>query len=190
MTTWRASPCYPTSCVPDTDVTIASCQIRRPAEALKHLGALAEAGEEVTLILADQWMPHMSGVELLATAHRINRTAWRGLLIQWGDRSTTGPILRRRRSDTSTTTCLNRSTRLTSASIARSPNFSTSGGGCAGDGSDRCHRRYRGGGCAWRQPPHGPARRPARPARRPQRSSLLSRPWRQSSLVTATEQGR
>ena len=63
-------------------------------EALKHLDALAEAGEEVALILADQWMPHMSGVELLAAAHRINRTARRGLLIQWGDRSTAGPILR------------------------------------------------------------------------------------------------
>jgi len=63
-------------------------------EALKHLGALAEAGEEVALILADQWMPHMSGVELLAAAHRITRTARRGLLIQWGDRSTAGPILR------------------------------------------------------------------------------------------------
>ena len=63
-------------------------------EALKHLGALAEAGEEVALILADQWMPQMSGVELLAAAHRINRTARRGLLIQWGDRSTAGPILR------------------------------------------------------------------------------------------------
>jgi thioredoxin reductase (NADPH) len=36
----------------------------------------------------------MSGVELLAAAHRINRTARRGLLIQWGDRSTAGPILR------------------------------------------------------------------------------------------------
>jgi thioredoxin reductase (NADPH) len=48
----------------------------------------------VALILADQWMPDMSGVELLAAAHRIVRTARRGLLIQWGDRSTAGPILR------------------------------------------------------------------------------------------------
>jgi hypothetical protein len=34
----------------------------------------------------------MSGVELLAAAHRIDRTARRGQLIQWGDRSIAGPI--------------------------------------------------------------------------------------------------
>jgi thioredoxin reductase (NADPH) len=63
-------------------------------EALVQLSALAEANEEVALILADQWMPDMPGVELLAAAHRLDRTARRGLLIQWGDRSTTDPILR------------------------------------------------------------------------------------------------
>ena len=61
--------------------------------ALDRLSALAGAGEEVALILADQWMPEISGVELLAAARRINRTARRGLLVQWGDRSTSGPIL-------------------------------------------------------------------------------------------------
>lgn len=61
--------------------------------ALERLSALAGTGEEVALILADQWMPEMSGVELLAAARRIDRTARRGLLIQWGDRSTSGPIL-------------------------------------------------------------------------------------------------
>ena len=54
--------------------------------------------------------------------------------------------------------------------------------GRAGDwtqagGPDRCHCRYRRGGCAWRQPPlrsaRRPARRPGRPARRPQGPSLL-----------------
>ena len=64
------------------------------AEALQHLDALARAGDDVALILADQWMPRMSGVELLAASHRIISTARRGLLIQWGDRSAAGPILR------------------------------------------------------------------------------------------------
>jgi thioredoxin reductase (NADPH) len=38
-------------------------------------------------------MPEMSGVDLLAAAHQIHSTARRGLLIQWGDRTTAGPIL-------------------------------------------------------------------------------------------------
>ncbi len=64
------------------------------SRALERLSALAEVGDEVALILADQWMPDMPGVQLLAAAHRIDRTARRGLLIEWGDRSTAEPILR------------------------------------------------------------------------------------------------
>jgi thioredoxin reductase (NADPH) len=64
-----------------------------PVRALERLGVLAGTGEEVALILVDQWMPEMSGVDMLATAHRIDRTARRGLLIEWGDRSTARPIL-------------------------------------------------------------------------------------------------
>lgn len=63
-------------------------------EALQRLAALVGEGEDVALILADQWMPQMPGVDLLAAAHRITRTARRGLLIRWGDHSAAGPILR------------------------------------------------------------------------------------------------
>ena len=63
-------------------------------EALTQLRALRDSGQEVALILADQWLPRMSGVDLLAEAHQVARTARRALLIQWGDRSTAGPILR------------------------------------------------------------------------------------------------
>jgi len=62
--------------------------------ALGHLHALADAEEEVALILADQWMPAMSGVDMLVAAQRIVPTARRGLLIEWGDRTTAGPILK------------------------------------------------------------------------------------------------
>ena len=65
-----------------------------PTAALGHLHALADAEEEVALILADQWMPAMSGVDMLVAAHRIVPTARRGLLIEWGDRTTAGPILK------------------------------------------------------------------------------------------------
>lgn len=63
------------------------------SDALERLGQLADAGREVALVLADQWMPAMSGVDLLIAAHQLHPTARRGLLIRWGDRSTAGPIL-------------------------------------------------------------------------------------------------
>jgi thioredoxin reductase (NADPH) len=64
------------------------------AEALARLRALIASGHDVALILADQWLPDMSGVDLLAAVRQVARTARRALLIQWGDRSTAGPILR------------------------------------------------------------------------------------------------
>ena len=59
-------------------------------------GALAEAGREVALILADQWMPHMSGVELCSPLRTASTaTARRGLLSSNGVTvSSAGPILR------------------------------------------------------------------------------------------------
>ena len=63
------------------------------ARALEQVRALTDSGQEVALILADQWLPATSGVELLAAAHQVSRTARRALLIRWGDRSTAGPIL-------------------------------------------------------------------------------------------------
>lgn len=52
-----------------------------------------DSGQEVALILADQWLPGLSGVELLAAVGQIAGAARRALLIRWGDRSTAGPIL-------------------------------------------------------------------------------------------------
>ncbi|HEX5614983.1 MAG TPA: FAD-dependent oxidoreductase [Acidimicrobiia bacterium] len=63
--------------------------------ALQRLRELADAGVEVAVILADQWMPEMTGPEFLVAAHQIHRGARRGLLINWGeDRSAPGPIMR------------------------------------------------------------------------------------------------
>ena len=65
-------------------------------EALAQVHALTDGGHEVALILADQWPPGMSGVELLAAVqvHQVVRTARRVPRIHWGDRSTAGAILR------------------------------------------------------------------------------------------------
>ena len=62
-------------------------------EALATLAELSTEGADVPLVLADQWMPQTSGIELLARVRELHPTARRGLLISWGDRSATAPIL-------------------------------------------------------------------------------------------------
>jgi thioredoxin reductase (NADPH) len=61
---------------------------------IKRLGEFKAAGEEVALVLADQWMPDMSGTEFVAQARQLFPTAKRALLIAWGDRTAQEPILR------------------------------------------------------------------------------------------------
>jgi thioredoxin reductase (NADPH) len=66
---------------------------------LSALGALAELerlkneGERVALLIADQWMPEMTGSDVLVHAHRIFPDAQRGLLVEWGDRTAAPAIL-------------------------------------------------------------------------------------------------
>ena len=64
-----------------------------PEVALARLAELKAAGADVPLVLADQWMPGMSGTQLLARVRDIFPTARRGLLISWGDRSAPAPFL-------------------------------------------------------------------------------------------------
>jgi thioredoxin reductase (NADPH) len=52
------------------------------------LGALEQVkvrGGKVALVLADQWMPDMTGIELLAKVHGLDPAAKRALLTGWGD---------------------------------------------------------------------------------------------------------
>jgi thioredoxin reductase (NADPH) len=60
---------------------------------LRALERLQADGGQVALVLADQWMPMMTGVQFLTRAHRLHPTAKRGLLIDWGDSTTAEPIL-------------------------------------------------------------------------------------------------
>jgi thioredoxin reductase (NADPH) len=62
-------------------------------EALVRLGELRAEGAAVPLVLADQWMPVTTGVELLARVRELHPTARRGLMISWLDRSSAAPIL-------------------------------------------------------------------------------------------------
>jgi thioredoxin reductase (NADPH) len=64
-----------------------------PEAALAQLAELRAEGAAVPLVLADQWMPGMSGTELLARVKDILPTARRGLLTTWAERSAIAPIV-------------------------------------------------------------------------------------------------
>ncbi len=62
-----------------------------PEEALRDLAAVPVGGE-VALVLADQWMPGLTGVEFLDRVRTLHPEAKRAVLITWADRST-APVL-------------------------------------------------------------------------------------------------
>ncbi len=53
--------------------------------ALDELEKLRDTGDRVALVLADQWMPALTGGELLARVAAIHPHAKRALLVGWGD---------------------------------------------------------------------------------------------------------
>jgi thioredoxin reductase (NADPH) len=65
-----------------------------PEAALADLKRLRDSGEEVALIIADQWMPGLTGLELLSQGHAIHPHAQRAMMVAWGDRSASASILR------------------------------------------------------------------------------------------------
>jgi thioredoxin reductase (NADPH) len=69
---------------------------KSPLAALEKLEALHEAGEQVALILADQWVPELTGREFLVRARQLHPHAKRALLVDWGswgDRPTADAML-------------------------------------------------------------------------------------------------
>jgi thioredoxin reductase (NADPH) len=69
---------------------------RSATAALDLLTSLREEGEPVAIVLADQWMPEMTGGELLARTRALHPHAKRGMLVDWGawgDRKTARAIL-------------------------------------------------------------------------------------------------
>jgi thioredoxin reductase (NADPH) len=63
------------------------------AAALEELARIKEEGEPVALVIADQWMPEMTGLELLVRAAAIHPAAQRALLVAWGDSKAAPTIL-------------------------------------------------------------------------------------------------
>lgn len=64
-----------------------------PEAGLRALQDLNAAGEEVAIVLADQWMPGMTGVEFLTHARHLYPGAKRALLFERGNRTIREPIL-------------------------------------------------------------------------------------------------
>src|SRR5918994_2381203 len=65
--------------------------------ALAKLERWRDASEPVALVLADQWMPDLTGEEFLARAKALYPDAKRALLVSfgaWGDRRTADAMLR------------------------------------------------------------------------------------------------
>lgn len=70
---------------------------RSPEAALAVMRQALAAGDEVALVLADQWMPGRTGGELLSEVPALFPRARRGLLVDfgaWGDPPTAAAILR------------------------------------------------------------------------------------------------
>jgi thioredoxin reductase (NADPH) len=61
--------------------------------ALDDLQRIRADGEQVALVIADQWMPEMTGIELLGKVHEIHAEAQRALLVEWGDQSAAPTII-------------------------------------------------------------------------------------------------
>jgi thioredoxin reductase (NADPH) len=75
-------------------------RVRCEGSALTALGRLErwrDAGDHVALVLADQWMPDLTGEEFLARAKALYPDAKRAMLVsfgEWGDRQTADAMLR------------------------------------------------------------------------------------------------
>ena len=65
-----------------------------PASALDEVARAKAAGEDVALVIADQWMPAQTGRELLGQVRALVPLAKRALLVPWGDRPAAQEILR------------------------------------------------------------------------------------------------
>lgn len=61
--------------------------------ALAELEKIKQDGDQAALIIADQWMPEMTGAEFLQRAHIIHPGAQRALLVAWGDKEASSIVL-------------------------------------------------------------------------------------------------
>jgi thioredoxin reductase (NADPH) len=74
----------------DYDVAAATS----PVDGLTQLRELHGRAAQVALLIADQWMPEMTGIEFLVKAHEVHPDARRLLVIDVGDVTAETPIVR------------------------------------------------------------------------------------------------
>jgi len=63
------------------------------ADALEFLTRTSHAGQLVAVVLSDHWMDDITGTQLLGRVRALHPMAKRGLLVNFGDRSTNTPLL-------------------------------------------------------------------------------------------------
>jgi len=61
--------------------------------ALDAVARIKKDAEEMALVIADQWMPEMTGSEFLGRVHAVEPMAKRALLVAWGDHAASPSIL-------------------------------------------------------------------------------------------------
>lgn len=61
--------------------------------AIDDLERMHARNEPVALVIADQWMPELTGMELLDSVHALHPEAQRALLVEWGDAAGRASIL-------------------------------------------------------------------------------------------------
>lgn len=61
---------------------------------MRRLREYGATGEDVALVLADQWMPRMTGAEFLARVRHLYPGSKRALLVSQGDSTIREPLLR------------------------------------------------------------------------------------------------
>jgi thioredoxin reductase (NADPH) len=61
--------------------------------ALDAVSTMKKDGDEIALVIADQWMPEMTGTELFSHIRSIEPSAKRALLVAWGDHTASSTIL-------------------------------------------------------------------------------------------------
>jgi thioredoxin reductase (NADPH) len=65
----------------------------RATDALSELEKIRQENDQVALLIADQWMPDLNGVEFLQEAHIIHPDAQRAIVVAWGDKEAASTIL-------------------------------------------------------------------------------------------------
>lgn len=63
------------------------------AAALEAISTMKRDGDEIALVVSDQWMPEMTGIDFFDRVRAMVPTAKRALLVAWGDQTASSTVL-------------------------------------------------------------------------------------------------